>query len=800
MKTKTTLVCIAALLAGCGGGSDEAPGGGPSSTSTPRPAPCATPAANAAFGTRAAPHGTTGTGSPAFDVYPKRGRVGSELCVTANRPTFGDSSAIQIRDNPTFMTTVAPTLVSFQIPPDVSAGKQPLHVYLGNDVYTPVEVIVEPTIEAVYTEPDGDGQRVYVLGHNLGSKQGTRGFLEADGERVTPDVWSMHRVVARTKPGASVAKIGVSGESAERKARPVGFEVVYGFLDEGSVASADLILDDVWPVDRFEPIKLPNPLTFREDPYGEKYWRFIFYSLRPTTHLLYAWRKTGDVRYRDKLVEVLTRLAEVGLDSPYVNDKHASAYRAMVLTNAWAKLRRAGALDVKQDATIAKLVRTTAAFLADPANFEADYNHGFAESAALALVANHFPAFDDVSKHASLARDRLRTVLTGAVADDGVIYEQAAYYHYYVLDQIWQIAAWGRAGGVDLPNELRLRLDQMVRFATQIATPDGSVPLLGASIARNVRTSNAEVGGQIADAYPEYKYVVTGGKEGALPAERCTLFPVSGVSIMRSDWGDASTFKDQTHVVFDTGPYRTSHSDLDALAVHLYGAGKTVLSDGGLYSYEASPLQAYLRSTLAHNTVAIDGGSQQKGTASPVTQMSAGSCYQSGSHGLYPGVTHKRGVLMVEKDLVLVLDDLASATQHTYEQMWHPPPALATTVVDSGAVVRDSKGAAALAVVQAEAGWTARVARGETAPYDGWYSERYEVATPADSLHFAKTATSTTFATVLATGANASSPPTASVTRDAAGDPTVTIRLASGRTVTVAVKKLATPGETVTIE
>lgn len=809
---RTTIFALASLLAACATPNDErpAPADAPAPADGARaraPAgvdpPCPTPApgANASsppLGVRPGDAPKPGA-TPSFVVSPTRGRAGTALRIDAEACTLDDSAAIQIRENPTAVRERRASTIAVEIPPDVSAGKQPVRVHVGGNVYTPVEVVVEPTLEAVYYEPTATGQRVYVLGHNLGSKQGTRGFLHGDGAELAPSTWSMHRLVAETSAPPSRIKVGVSGESAEVVARPVGFERIYGFLDQGDLASADMLLEDTWPVDRFEPVHLGAPLTFREDPYGEKYWRFIFYSLRPLNHLLYAWRTTGDARYKDKLVEVLTRFAEVGLDSPYTADKHASAYRAMVITNAWAKLRRAGALDVKQDATIAHLVRRTAEFLADPANFEADYNHGFAESAALALVANQFTAFDDVSQHQALARDRLRTVLTGAVADDGVVYEQATYYHYYVLSQIWQIARWASSGGVLVPDELFPRIQQMIDFGIHVAAPDGSVPMFGASISRNVRTSDGAVMADIASTSPELRYVITGGKEGAKPAERCPLFPVSGVSIMRSDWGTAADFTDQTHLVFDTGPYRTSHSDLDALSVQLFGAGKTVLADGGLYSYETSPLQQYFRSTLAHNTVAVDGGSQSKGVASPVTHLtSPDACYQSGAHGLYPGVSHQRGVLLVEKDLVLVLDELSSATSHSYEQMWHPPPALSTTLVDGGATVRDAKGAPVLAIVQAEGGGASRVARGSTEPYDGWYSDRYEVVTAADSIHFAKTGSSATFATVLATGPYAVSPPTATTVRTP-GRVTVSIAL-PGRTRVVTVENLGRGGEVVSVQ
>ena len=98
-------------------------------------------------------------------------------------------------------------------------------------------------------------------------------------------------------------------EAAERSTMayelPQGPESVYAFLNQGNLDEANLLLRDIWPVTRYEPVKLAWPLTWKENPYGERYWRFNFYALRPTVNLLWAYYATGDARYKDKLVAIL---------------------------------------------------------------------------------------------------------------------------------------------------------------------------------------------------------------------------------------------------------------------------------------------------------------------------------------------------------------------------------------------------------------------------------------------------------------------------------------------------------------
>ncbi len=540
-----------------------------------------------------------------------------------------------------------------------------------------------------------------------------------------------------------------------------GREKMYAFLDEGDLASADMILADTWPVKRFGPVRLPSELTWEENPYDENYWRFIFYGLQPTAHLLWAFRTTGEARYKDKLLSILRGFSERGQTSAYTEDKHASAYRAMVLVNTYFQLKKLQALSPENDTMILELIARNGRFLADPENFEDDYNHGFAESAALLLVAENFPGFRKAFAWKKLASERLETILRNAVAPDGVIHEQALYYHYYALTQLWEIARWAREFAVGVTPSLASTTEAMIRFAAVVSAPDGDVPMFGASLPRDARTSEAETMQAIADYDPTFRFMFTSGVSGTAPPERCLLYPRSGVAIQRSSWGTAATFGAQSHVVFDVGPYRTSHSDLDALNVHLYAGGRTLLVDPGLYSYEPGVERTYFHGTSAHNTVTVDGESQAEGSAFAGLTASPGpeSCYQSGWHRLYSGVIHRRAVVTLARDLVLVVDRLTSDSEHDYDQTWRLSPELKTTPGPGGATVTASTLPVLRIEQAAQPSMTSTVTRGSKSPFDGWYSTKYEVKEEADALRFKQRARNATFVSLLAAGAYAASRP-----------------------------------------
>ena len=175
------------------------------------------------------------------------------------------------------------------------------------------------------------------------------------------------------------------------EAWPEQRELVYPWLRTGNTATADLIRSGVWDLPRFDPVELPYPPTWTEDPYDENYWRFIFYGLRTLRHLIASYDQTGDIAYLETLAEILESFVDERDSSPHLTDPHAAAFRTMVQVESYGVLDRAGLLDDDLETKLRTSIDTDATFLAKPENFQYDYNHGFTEAAALLLVAETFP-------------------------------------------------------------------------------------------------------------------------------------------------------------------------------------------------------------------------------------------------------------------------------------------------------------------------------------------------------------------------------------------------------------------------
>ncbi|WNG57360.1 hypothetical protein F0U59_23265 [Archangium gephyra] len=596
-----------------------------------------------------------------------------------------------------------------------------------------------------------------------------------------------------------VLKKGCEGKACVVEGHVFGKEVAYLWLDDGDLESADLILEDTWPVPRFDPIHLPPPLTWREDPYDEKFWRYVFYGLRPTAHLLWAFRETGERRYRDKLMDVFRSFAADARSSVFSQDKHGTAYRAMVLVNSYWKLKHADALSKQEAKLLEQLILDDARFLADPENFEAGFNHGFAEAAALLLISENFPHHPDASRWHELALARYDGLLSDIIGSDGFIIENSVYYQFYVFTQVYQLAKWAQAHGVELPAQVGPVLERMARFASYVVQPDGHIPMLGASQRLLVRKHQPVLLARMGAVFPELAHMLTAGMCGSAPTERHAFFESSGVAVLRSSFDPSLDYRAQTHLVFDMGPYRTDHSHLDALNVVLYSAGRTLLTDSGMFTEEPGEEEDYFRSTRAHNTVTVDGLDQSEGHATPGLSAKGGEwLYQSGFHTLYEGVHHWRAVMVLEKDVVLVLDRLTSEGSHRFEQRWQFQPDLTVSTQGTSASVVDETGKRVLQVVQAlPEGLSVSMVRGATGPFDGWYSEDYEVRKPSTVLVYSREGTQAHSATLFTSGLNAMSP--ARVSAMPWPDGVKAFVCAAGRAYLIRVERPAKADEAVTI-
>jgi hypothetical protein len=107
----------------------------------------------------------------------------------------------------------------------------------------------------------------------------------------------------------------------------------------------------------------------------------------------------------------------------------------------------------------------------------------------------------------------------------------------------------------------------------------------------------------------------------------CTLMPASGVAVLREKPGDFTADRNATAVALSYGPYGGGHGHPDKLSIAVYAQGHQWIPHYGSMPYESTWKSEWTSHTVSHNTVVVDGVSQE-----PAGQRNAMWPVDTGQH------------------------------------------------------------------------------------------------------------------------------------------------------------------------
>jgi hypothetical protein len=235
------------------------------------------------------------------------------------------------------------------------------------------------------------------------------------------------------------------------------------------------------------------------------------------------------------------------------------------------------------------------------------------------------------------------------------------------------------------------------------------------------------------------------------PARRPWRFADAGTTLLRTPSGE----KPEIWCRCDGGPHGylsiAAHAHADALSVEVRYGGVDVLADPGTYCYHGEPAwRSYFRSTIAHNTVELDGRNQSSdggpflwlrhANARELGVQDIGDAAEwtaehDGYTGLDPPAWHRRTVWLdrVSRSVDIV-DEIRGGGRHAVRLAFHLGPEVEAELADTGAILRwpgaSTPGAARLELPPLR--WSMH--RGETDPILGWHSPGLGRLLPAVTL------------------------------------------------------------------
>ncbi len=273
-----------------------------------------------------------------------------------------------------------------------------------------------------------------------------------------------------------------------------------------------------------------------------------------------------------------------------------------------------------------------------------------------------------------------RQMAQGTTAD-GAWFEGAWGYHFYTVSAVVHLTEGALHSGIDLYGD---GFKRMFDAPLDLAMPDLRLPAFNDSSTVSV-VSQASLY-EIAYARyhdPRHRLVIDSRRrdsDAALlhgaavegpapvwqPASRNN--PASGFAILASGQGPRATW-----FCLDYGPHGGGHGHPDKLGFVLFGRGQILAPDPGTANYGV-PIQAgWYRTTIAHNTLTVDGESQRpaEGQCEAFVNAPGFSAVLAQAGKIYDGVTYRRAVALLGDDLLLFIDLVAAPQEHTYDLAYH---------------------------------------------------------------------------------------------------------------------------------
>ncbi|HVW83816.1 MAG TPA: heparinase II/III family protein [Bryobacteraceae bacterium] len=274
------------------------------------------------------------------------------------------------------------------------------------------------------------------------------------------------------------------------------------------------------------------------------------------------------------------------------------------------------------------------------------------------------------------------------VLPGGLWYEGSLGYQHYAMTALSTLAEAARHNGIDLYADDRYR--SMFEAPLALAMQDGSTPGF------NDNPGPAIAG--FADLYeigfarwhdPRYGRVAREGKRttvtallyGApeLPASNLPLIPSE--SILLKEAGYAVLRSPEVTAAVRFGLHGLGHGHPDKLNVVTSGFGATFGLDPGSINYGAPLHGEWYRSTIAHNTVCVDGQLQGNADGELVEWKAGagGTKLKAAAMRVYDGVALTRSLELRGPEIADTFE-CASGSEHQYDWAFHARGTLTTSL------------------------------------------------------------------------------------------------------------------------
>jgi hypothetical protein len=357
-------------------------------------------------------------------------------------------------------------------------------------------------------------------------------------------------------------------------------------------------------------------------------------------------------------------------------------------------------------------------------------NHGLFQMAGLLALAKSLPFLTNSESASSFAILKIKSMLENHFSDDFLHKEHSPMYHIFMTNYLSILLDSGFMADSDFFVELaRGAIEAAAWFAMPngMILPFGDTPNIPTAERTNFQLYSSQ--SKIVSP-PGIKYFAKGG-----------LVVHSHHSDKKGAIG---------YLAFNGTFHSRQHKHADDFNIQLFSNGESILSDPGTFTYQYDlPERMYIESTRAHNCLEIDGLNYSR-----FRKDAFGNCIQSVdvlgdfvlidaevirkrlvsdsipnnqvkmSDAVDVEITHRRKVIYLPDNFMLVVDLVDSAQSHTYRQWFQINPELLLKGNETELFIRNSEGRSVARIIPLSPSESiAEIHSGVTVPHmQGWAS------------------------------------------------------------------------------
>ena len=499
------------------------------------------------------------------------------------------------------------------------------------------------------------------------------------------------------------------------------------------------------------------------------------------TVLAAAFALSGDERYAERAA---THLRSWWAQNPFLSGVHwTSGIESGLRLISWVWARRlldawegAAGLFEQNEMALAQIWWHQHYLASFRSRGSSANNHVIAEDAGLLVAALAFDWFKESPRWAADAARDLEREMENNTFPSGVNREMAFDYHGFVAELALVAGAEADRSNRPLSEDFWNLLGRMLNVVAasvdvKLAAPrqgdgDNGMALVLDSDTAERWPGLLAIGQALFDSpgwWPAVRPTVTStllasmaGRHRTVrqPERRPSHFSDAGQTLLRSAASDG----EEIWCRCDSGPHGflsiAAHAHADALAIEVRHDGTEILADPGTYCYHGEPRwRSYFRSTLAHNTIEVNGQNQSSSggpflwTRHARTELleletaadgevTGWSAEHDGYLALDPPLKHRRSVRLASRLRRLeIVDCLETTGGHAFRLAFHLGPDVEALMTECAAELTwpsDTSTRTATLILPDGLSWS--LTRGTSDPVLGWHSPRFGEKQPTWTL------------------------------------------------------------------